>query len=208
MESFIFLSRIDDLGANIYPKSFPLYNGSSIDCCKTETNCTKINIPTCRVTYRSIQDRDNTKLSENKKLGFKLSQKRLKQNIPVKELARQTGISNTTISRYEQGKFDINKIDIDILQKIANVLNIDIYDLLTDYLIFKLHHIQVLNDYLKSYGVTKKALAKQLNVSDTLVYSWFNKKERCPSYQLWQTTLKDYFLIWFRQNINKFKDIL
>ena len=59
----------------------------------------------------------------NKLIGEQILKFRLKKNLFQKDLAQQVGISPNSLSRIERGD---TQISINLLLKIANVLNIDV----------------------------------------------------------------------------------
>lgn len=132
--------------------------------------------------------------NESDSLNSKITQMRLSRNMSAKELADKININSATLSRYERGKFSIERIDINILQNIAIACGYEIDSLLTPFLKFKLYKDQILTDYITINNISKSELAKQLNVSYTLVKSWFTNKNRSPSHNVWQTAFKDFTL--------------
>lgn len=58
--------------------------------------------------------------AERKKVGDKIKELRLAQNLTQEQLAEKAGILRTTLSRIELGKYSVG---VDILSKIANALN-------------------------------------------------------------------------------------
>lgn len=60
-------------------------------------------------------------------IGNKLRGLRISHNITPYEIATQIGVSESTYRRYEQGK---TKIDIKVIDKIAEIFGIDYNDLL------------------------------------------------------------------------------
>ncbi|MGN1480726.1 helix-turn-helix domain-containing protein [Porcipelethomonas sp.] len=127
---------------------------------------------------------------------------RLSSNMSKKDLALKSGISISTLSRYENGRYDINNINTDILQNLAITCGKDKLFLFTPYLKFKLYKNEILNAYINEFNISKYQLSKYLDLSYTLVKSWFNKKNRSPSYDIWQTAFKKFSLKWIEQNIN------
>ena len=202
----IFLHRVCDVSAHIAnPKCkngnsadmFPFYNHSSVDDCKTETLQVEIpNVPTCRMETSMFYDND---LSE---ISMKIRDMRLSCNMTAVELSNKTGVHIATISRYENNQFSYDKIDIDSLSILALACNKNEDYLLTPFLKFKKYHKQILQQYLIDNNLSKIQLAELCNVSYTLVKTWFNKEKRSPSYELWQTTFREYSLNWFEHKID------
>lgn len=194
---FIFLQKVCDSEAQITDlkngaKLFPFYDYCNCCTCKTETIN---NIPTCRIEtsyfYNDISE-----------LSTKIRNMRLKCNMTAIELSNKTGVNSSTISRYENNQFSIDKIDIDTLSRLSISCGENEDYLLTPFLMFKKYHKQILKQYLIDNNISKRQLSQLCNVSYTLVKTWFNKEKRSPSYELWQTTFKDYVLDWLKHNIN------
>lgn len=141
----------------------------------------------------------NNSLSE---LSAKIRNMRLECNITATELSNKTGVNSTTISRYENDQFSIDKIDIDILSRLSIACDKDENYLLTPFLMFRKYHKQILEQYLIDNNISKKQLSQLCGVSYTLVKTWFNKEKRSPSYELWQTMFEDYVLNWLKHNID------
>lgn len=59
-----------------------------------------------------------------------LREARLKINMSASELAEISGVKLRTIHAYEQGQVSIRKASIDILQKLANALGVQIQDII------------------------------------------------------------------------------
>lgn len=164
--------------------------------CETETIYNQIlSVPTCRIEtslfYNEISD-----------FSAKIRNMRLSCNLTARELSHITGINASTISRYENNKFSYDKIDINILSVLSVACGKDDDYLLNPFLKFKKYHREILKQFLVDNNISKKQLAELCEVSYSLVKNWFNKEKRSPSYQLWQTTFKDYTLNWFSHNIN------
>ena len=135
-------------------------------------------------------------------LSAKIRNMRLECSMTATELSNKTGVNSTTISRYENDQFSIDKIDIDILSRLSIACGKDENYLLTPFLIFRKYHKQILEQYLIDNNISKKQLSQLCGVSYTLVKTWFNKEKRSPSYELWQTTFEDYVLDWLKHNID------
>ena len=187
-------------------KTFPFCDHRRSGSCETETNCKtvcnlSIPVPTCRIDSNKLNINDGA-TNDSQTIGNTIVNQRLSLNMTAVQLSNLSGVNVSTISRYENGKFSIENVKIPILIKLSTALGLGKCGLLNDYLIFKLFHIEILTAYIEEKQISKKKLAAQLNVSDVLVYNWFNKKERCPSYSVWQTAFKDFSLRWINENVD------
>lgn len=196
----IFLQRVCDITAQITGSSdvvkFPFYNHSNCGSCKTETIYTNIpKVPTCRIETSIF----NNSISD---LSAKIRDMRLSCNLTATELSRRTGVHTATISRYENDNFSYDMIDIDTLSILAVSCGKDMDYLLNPYLKFKKYHKEILQKFLIDNNISKKQLAELCGVSYTLVKTWFNKEKRSPSYEVWQTTFREYSLNWFSQKVD------
>lgn len=196
----IFLQKVCNITAQITGSNdvekFPFYNNRHCGSCKTETIYTNIsNVPTCRIETSIF----NNSISD---LSAKIRDMRLSCNLTATELSRKTGVHTATISRYENDNFSYDMIDIDILSILSVACGKDVDYLLNPYLKFKKYHKDILQQFLIDNNISKKQLAELCGVSYTLVKTWFNKEKRSPSYELWQTTFREYSLNWFSQKVD------
>ena len=126
---------------------------------------------------------------------------RLCHSISSIEIAEKIKVNVSTISRYENGHFTFEKADLDMLERYALSCNQDRHSLFTDYLLFRKYHKQILQAYIEKQGLTKSELGKLLGVSKTLVLTWFNKENRCPSLKVWEDKLKEFSVEWVNNNL-------
>lgn len=139
-------------------------------------------------------------------IGKRMISLRLSKNLLAKDVARKIGICTSTISRYENNQISSEHIDLDLLKKYALCCGTDEYYLFNEYLIFRNFKNKILNEYINEKNITKTMLSKELSVSKTLVLSWFNKENRSPSRELWQTAFKSFTLSWIKKNFYSFKN--
>ena len=59
----------------------------------------------------------------NKEIGKRIKQKRLEQDLTLKELGEKVGVAGSTILRYENG--EISKVKLPVIASIADALNVD-----------------------------------------------------------------------------------
>lgn len=59
----------------------------------------------------------------NKEIGLKIHNARKNKKMTMKELGKEVGLHESTISRYEKG--DIQSLDIETIKKFAKVLEVD-----------------------------------------------------------------------------------
>lgn len=152
-------------------------------------------MPTCRIETSIF----NNSISD---LSAKIRDMRLSCNLTAIELSRRTGVHTATISRYENDNFSYDMIDIDTLSILSVACGKDGDFLLTPFLKFKKYHKGILKQFLIDNSLSKKQLAELCGVSYTLVKTWFNKEKRSPSYEVWQTTFREYSLNWFSQKVD------
>lgn len=131
---------------------------------------------------------------------------RLSKNLTAKDVSEKIGTCTSTISRYENNQITPEHTDLDLLKKYALCSGADEYYLFDDYLIFRNFKDNILNEYIIEKNITKTQLSKELSVSKTLVLSWFNKENRSPSHELWQTAFKNFTLSWVEKNFDCFKN--
>ena len=131
---------------------------------------------------------------------------RLSKNFTAKVVAEKIGICTSTISRYENNQITPEHTDLKLLKKYALCCGVDEHYLFDEYLIFRSFKDNILNEYITQKNITKTQLSKELSVSKTLVLSWFNKENRSPSHEMWQTAFKDFTLSWIEKNFDSFKN--
>lgn len=184
---------------------FPLYNYRYSCNSKTETLCTTINnVPLCNLN-QNILSQDILSQGCNdieETLNHRIINMRLNANISAVKLSELSKVNTSTISRYENAKFKIDLIDLDVLQNLAISCDKDKLFLFDEFLLFRLYHINILEEFIKLNNLTKLDLSRQVDLSIQLVRTWFKNKKRCPSYQLWQTTFREFTLIWIKNNID------
>ena len=94
-----------------------------------------------------------------------------------KDVADYAGIERTTYNAYEASRRD--HYPLDVLIKIADVLDVDVTDLLDDYNTF-LHNGQAsqIKDLRRRLGFTQKDFAAKLGVNKTTYKRWEYGKVR------------------------------
>lgn len=139
-------------------------------------------------------------------IGYNLISSRIINKYSAKRIASILGSNTSTISRYENGHFTLEHANLEFLKEYASACGKNQYCFLGAYLAFREFKDLILEGYLNGNEITKNELAKKLGVSKTLVCTWFNKKERCPSHELWQTAFKEFTLSWIHKNSDIFED--
>lgn len=124
---------------------------------------------------------------------------RLASSLLAADIAKKIKTHTSTISRYENGRFSFEQADLDMLQRYAIACGKNKYSLFTDYLLFRKFHKEVLKAYIEEYNITKTDMAKDFRVSKTLVLSWFNKENRCPSKTTWENNLVEFSKKWINE---------
>lgn len=183
-------------------------------------------LPNCRInTYKmdnmSLFCQNNASAHQNKctsinsdildlqfatDIGERMISLRLSKNLTAKIVAEKIGICTSTISRYENNQITSEHTDLELLKKYALCCGADEYYLFDGYLIFRNFKDNILSEYIIEKNITKSQLSKELSVSKTLVLSWFNKENRSPSRELWQTAFRDFTLSWIEKNFDSFKN--
>ncbi len=196
-----------------------------IGYCKTETECAVV-LPNCRINTDKMDnislfcqndvsanqnictstDYDISDSQLTTDIGKRMILLRLSKNLTAKVVAEKIGICTSTISRYENNQITPEHTDLELLKKYALCCEADKYYLFDEYLIFRNFKDNILNEYIIQKNITKTQLSKELSVSKTLVLSWFNKENRSPSREMWQTAFKDFTLSWLEKNFDSFKN--
>lgn len=153
-------------------------------------------VPKCRVDTGKISllgtETDCRSITSVKEIGQAMTSMRLASSLSAVEMAKKIDVHTSTISRYENGRFSFEQADLDMLQRYAVACGKNKYSLFTDYLLFRKFHKEVLQAYIEEKRITKSDMAKIFGVSKTLVLSWFNKENRCPSKTIWENNLVEF----------------
>ena len=131
---------------------------------------------------------------------------RLLKNLTAKSIAEKIEVNVSTISRYENNQFTHERADLELLKSYAVSCGENKYFLFDEYLLFREFKSAILNAYIAENNITKTKLSQELTVSKTLVLSWFNKENRSPSHELWQTAFKDFTSLWIKENLDSLKN--
>ncbi len=134
------------------------------------------------VTPTRIADAENfclqhPNVSDLRTTADKLRYYRYKKSLPQREIADYAGISRSTYIHFEDPKHDYYPIDI--LTRIAQILGVEITDLLDEYNQF-LYDGQgrQLRAVRKQLHLTQSAFGKLNNVSENTVKRWENESIR------------------------------
>lgn len=139
-------------------------------------------------------------------IGHNLISLRIVNKYSAKRIASILGSNTSTVSRYENGHFTLEHANLELLKSYASVCGKNKYYFFGAYLIFREFKDQILEICLAEAQISKTTMSKKLCVSKTLVCTWFNEKERCPSHELWQTAFKEATLSWIHKNSDIFED--
>ncbi len=120
-------------------------------------------------------------------IADKLRWYRYRKGLLQREVADYAGIYRTTYSAYEE--IERNYYPPEKMKKIAELLEVDIYDLLDDYNTFVYRgqgqQVRALREKL---GLSLREFAKRYNVSKTTVIRWENDRV-----QIYKSTWKKLF---------------
>ncbi|MCM1578202.1 MAG: helix-turn-helix transcriptional regulator [Ruminococcus sp.] len=167
---------------------------------------------TDKIKYLQTNNDDNIYKQLNEpppeEIGHKMISSRYINGLSAKDIALILQSSNTTISRYENGHFTFEHANLELLKKYAVACGNNPYFFFNEYMIFREFKKQILEQFEEHNKISKTKLAQQLGVSKKLVLTWFNKKERSPSHEMWQTAFKDITLMWIKENADILEDKL
>ena len=117
-------------------------------------------------------------MEENRKsfgrIANAIHDQRIENKLTIRELANRIGVSERTISKYENGKISEEIMDVTILQRIAACLGGDKNDYLSEY------HKWVLGDFtadikwlIQNHGEKNiDEAAKKCNTTHASLYNW------------------------------------
>lgn len=117
-------------------------------------------------------------------IGGRLQYYRREKSLLQKDMIDQLGIDRTTYIRYESKNQE--NYSLEVLRKIAKILEIDLMCLLDDYYLFLLHgQAQQIKTLRESMGLSQRGFAKLHGVYSSTVRSWENDKNQI-SKTLWR----------------------
>lgn len=109
--------------------------------------------------------------------GTKIRYFRYKRGLHQKDLAEYVGFTRSTMVYYEDEERDF--YEIDVLEKFAELLEVDLLDLLDDYNLFLYQGQSAkLKGFRKENGLTQRQLAGYLGVDITKIKGWERNKVR------------------------------
>ena len=124
--------------------------------------------------------------NDNNRLVTQIEKARINNGLSIAEVCRLTGLSYDIYIKYERGLVKEQYKNLTTLQKISDVLGIN---LINDYLDFKSNSKDRVCDYMDQHNLSIRKLAKLCNVSTATVKHWRNGT--CsPSYENWQKYFK------------------
>lgn len=133
-------------------------------------------IPKNSTNLRKFEEKyPNPKLINH--TGTKIRYFRYKRGLHQKDLADYVGFTRSAMVYYENEERDF--YEIDVLEKIAELLKVDLLDLLDDYNMFLYQGQSAkLKELRKEKGLTQRQLAEHLGVDITKIKGWEQNKAR------------------------------
>ena len=109
--------------------------------------------------------------------GTKIRYFRYKRGLQQKDLADYVGFARSAMVYYENEERDF--YEIEVLEKFAELLDVELMDLLDDYNLFLYQGQSAkLKEFRKEKGLTQRQLASYLGVDITKIKGWEQSKVR------------------------------
>ena len=109
-------------------------------------------------------------------MGDKLRYYRYQKALFQKDVAKYLGIDRTTYNSYEMG---VRECPIDILKKLAEILEVEVTDIMDEYNLFLFNgQGRQVRKIRKSMGLTQREFAGRMGVSTTTVKQWESERVR------------------------------
>ena len=124
------------------------------------------------VDTKRIIDLKSCKIQlDNMRLGSQIAYFRKKKNLTQRQLAKKINVCTDSIKKYENQ--EIILINIDVLKKIFEVLNMNDKVILNDYFKFVLNNpSEILKDFLNINNMKGVDLARLMNKNSHEVHKW------------------------------------
>jgi transcriptional regulator with XRE-family HTH domain len=104
-------------------------------------------------------------------------------------LVQKAEVDLSTYSRYENGDFCEDTVDLEVFKRLAIVLELDEYALFDEFMLFRDKSKEIVQDYMVEKGFTIKKMAEVCGVSETSVKNW--RQGKCsPRREVWERVFK------------------
>lgn len=102
---------------------------------------------------------------------------RMKKGLMQKEVAKKLGVTRAIYGAYEKGSADYYPKEL--MDKLAQIFEVNVYDLLDDYNRFMYEgQGRLIHEYRIRNGLNKKAMARLLNIEPHTLDNWETDKKR------------------------------
>ena len=119
----------------------------------------------------------------------KLKVARMASGLTSAGLVQKADIELSTYSRYENGDFCEDTVDLEIFKRLAVALELDEYAFFDEFMLFRDNSAEIVREFMKEKDFTIKKTAEVCGVSETSVKNWRNGK--CsPRREVWGRVLK------------------
>ena len=139
-------------------------------------------------------------ITSAEELGLALISIRLSHNLTATDVAKKSGLTKSTVLRYEKGAFSFEHINTEFLERFFAACGENRFAGYTDYHLFKKFHIRILDDYITEHGINKSELGPAVGVSKQLALTWLRMESRCPSFELWKREFEGFSREWIQKN--------
>jgi transcriptional regulator with XRE-family HTH domain len=145
--------------------------------CKNVEDSVLINVKARNVPFTELLTHEKLKVA------------RAASGLTSAELVQKADIELSTYSRYENGDFCENTVDLEVFKRLAVALGLDEYAFFDEFMLFRDKSMEIVRDYMEDKGFTIKKMAKVCGVSETSVKNW--RSGKCsPRREVWERVFK------------------
>jgi transcriptional regulator with XRE-family HTH domain len=145
--------------------------------CKNVENSVLINVKARNVPFTELPTHEKLKVA------------RAASGLTSAGLVQKADIELSTYSRFENGDFCGDTVDLEVFKRLAVALKLDEYAFFNEFMLFRVHSREIVRDYMEEKGFTIKKMAEVCGVSETSVKNW--RSGKCsPRREIWEKVFK------------------
>jgi transcriptional regulator with XRE-family HTH domain len=104
-------------------------------------------------------------------------------------LVQKAEVDLSTYSRYENGDFCVDTVDLEVFKRLAIIFGLDEYALFDEFMLFRDKSKEIVQDFMEEKGFSIEKMAEVCGVSETSVKNW--RKGKCsPGREVWERVFK------------------
>jgi transcriptional regulator with XRE-family HTH domain len=119
----------------------------------------------------------------------KLKAARAASGLTSAGLVQKADVDLSTYSRYENGDFCEDTVDLEVFKRLAAVFGLDEYALFDEFMLFRDKSKEIMKDFMEEKGFSIGKMAEVCGVSETSVKNW--RSGKCsPGREVWERVFK------------------